>query len=288
MTNWLTGSLIGGGLFLILSSCLPGPYAPARKALRSRAPKRLTQIQVLQNQLAEIIAPQLDLDPIKRSQADLLLRNLGHTETPELFHARAMAQSFFFVALCAAVLIVSVPLGIGVMAFCGIWYYNHQISSLERELAEKREAIERELPQFASTICQSLGTTRDIVAILASYRRVCGPALAGEIDKTLNDIMTGNAERAIHALESRVASPKLAQLTRGLLAVLRGDDQRQYFDVLAEEFRKSQDEAIERELLQRPQKLYPYMGVLFVFLVLMIAVSIGTDLVQSLRAVFVK
>lgn len=285
MTNWLAALLMGGGAFLVLTACFPGLYAPAQKALRFRAPKRLTQTQIILNELAEKIAPRLDLDPIKKSQTEMMLRNLGHTESPELFHAKAITQSAYFVVLSSISLLVSVPAGIAIMFFCGFWFYNHQTNSLERELAEKRVAIERELPQFASTICQSLGTTRDIVAILTSYRRVCGPALAQEIDKTLNDIMTGNPERAIHAFEGRVASPKLSQLTRGLLAVLRGDEQRQYFDVLAGEFRRAQEEAIERELLQRPQKLYPYMGILFLFLVLMIAASIGPDLVNSFRSI---
>ncbi len=172
------------------------------------------------------------------------------------------------------------------MALAGIAYYNKQRKTLEKELAARRAAIERELPQFASTIRQSLGTTRDVVAILTSYRRVCGQTLAGEIDKTLNDMMTGNAVRAIQALEGRVASQKLGQLTRGLLAVLRGDDQRMYFDVLAEEYRKSQDEEVERELLQRPQKLNPYMAMMFVGFLLMIAASIGAELFNSIHQFF--
>ena len=282
--NWISAALSAMGIYLILSASFPGIYAPARKALRFRAPKKLTQSQVLQNQIAEWIAPRLDLDPIKRSRTELLLRNLNHSETPELFQARALSRSLFATVAGMPVIVLSLPLGLIVMLFIGISYYRKQFSSLERELEEKRAIIERELPQFASTICQSLGTTRDVVAILTSYRRVCGPTLAGEIDKTLNDIMTGNAERAIRALESRIASPKLSQLTRGLLAVMRGDDQRQYFDVLAEEFRRSQDEAVERELLQRPQKLYPYMGVLFVFFALMIGASLGLDLINSLHA----
>lgn len=281
--NWLSGIFLFLGLFLIATSFYPGIYPPARKAIRFRAPKRLTQSQVLQNQLAEQIAPRLDLDPIRRSRTEMLLRNLGHTESPELFLARAMAQSIFVVTLCAPLLLLSVPLGFGSMLLGGFGYYNNQVQSLERELELKKASIERELPQFASTICQSLGTTRDVVAILSSYRRVCGPTLASEIDKTLNDIITGNAETAIHAFEARVASPKLSQVTRGLLAVMRGDNQREYFDILSAEFCKSQDEAVERELLRRPKKLHPYMGILFIFFVLMLIVSLGTDFTQTIK-----
>lgn len=284
--EWLAAILIAGGAFCVFTASFPGIYAPARKALRGRAPKTLTQSQVLQNQLAEKIAPRLELDPIKRSQTEALLRNLGHTESPELFHARAIAGGLFMSGLCAALLLFSVPLGLAGMALAGIAYYNKQRKTLEAELAARRAAIERELPQFAATIRQNLGTTRDVVAILTSYRRVCGQTLAGEIDKTLNDMMTGNAVRAIQALEGRVASQKLGQLTRGLLAVLRGDDQRMYFDVLAEEYRKSQDEEVERELLQRPQKLNPYMAMMFVGFLLMIAASIGAELVGGIHQFF--
>ena len=282
---WIAGALAAHGMYLLLSYFFPGVYRPARKVMRLLAPKRLTRSQVMQNQIAEKIAPQLSLDPIKRAQMEMTLKNLGHTESPELFQARALAQSLYFAAMASVTLLISVPLGAGIMVFCGIWFYNRQSGSLERELIKKREQIEKELPQFSSTICQSLGSTRDIVAILSAYRRVCGPTLAQEIDKTLNDVVTGNAERAIHAFEMRIASPKLSQLTRGLLAVLRGEDQRQYFDILAAEFRKSQDEAIERELLERPHKLYPYMGVLFVFLILMIVASLGTDIYHSLGSI---
>ncbi|MDN0033748.1 hypothetical protein QVN85_12630 [Oscillibacter valericigenes] len=284
--EWLVAILISAGAFLVCTASFPGIYPPARKALRSRAPKALTQSQVLQNQLAEKIAPRLELDPIKQSQTAALLRNLGHSESPELFHAQALAGSLFAAALCTILLLFSVPFGLVGMGLAGISFYRKRQKMLEKELAAKRAAIERELPQFASTIRQSLGTTRDVVAILSSYRRVCGPALAGEIDKTINDMTTGNAERAIRALESRVASPKLGQLTRGLLAVLRGDDQRMYFDVLAEEYRKSQNEEVERELLRRPQKLYPYMGAMFVGFALMLVVSLGTEILSGIHQYF--
>ncbi|MET0018005.1 hypothetical protein [Oscillibacter sp.] len=284
--EWLAAILITTGAFCVFTARFPGIYAPARKALRFRAPKALTQSQVLQNQLAEKIEPMLELDPIKRSQTEALLRNLGHTESPELFHAQALAGSIFASALCVVFLLFSVPLGVADMVLVGFGYYSKRRKTLEKELARKRAAIERELPQFAATIRQSLGTTRDVVSILTSYRRVCGQTLAGEIDKTLNDIITGNAEQAIRALESRVASPKLGQLTRGLLAVLRGDDQRMYFDVLAEEYRKSQDEEVDRELLHRPQKLYPYMGLMFSGFILMLIASLGAEILTQIHQFF--
>lgn len=284
--KWLIAALVAGGVYALCTARFPGIYAPARKALRCRAPRPLTSTQVLQNRFAEFLAPRLNLDPIKRAQTESLLRNLGHEESPELFEARAMTQGLSVSLLCAVLLLFSVPIGLLAMVCIGVWYYRQKVKTLEKELQQKRAAIERELPQLASTIRQQLGTTRDVVAILTAYRRVCGPVLSGEIDKTLNDMMTGNAERALRSLETRVGSARLGQLTRGLIAVMHGEEQRLYFDVLADEFTKAEDEAIERELLQRPQKLNPYMAMMFGGLVLMIAASIGTNIVSYVRQFF--
>lgn len=286
MWKWLVSILAALGVYCILTARFPGIYGPARTALRRRAPKPLTQSQVLQNILAQKIAPLLQLDPIRGEQLKSLLVNLGHSETPELFQAHAMAEGLTMSLLSCPLLLVSVPLGAAAMALIGYAFYARKSKRLEKELKEKRESIERELPQFAATIRQSLNTTRDVVAIFSAYRRVCGPTLRSEIDRTLNDMMTGNAERAIKALESRVASPKLGQLTRGLVAVLRGDDQRVYFDILTEEYQKAQDEEVEKTLLLRPRQLYPYMAALGVCFALMIAASVGHDILSKIQILF--
>ena len=88
--KWMIVLLITLGTYFLLASRFTGIYAPARKALRGRAPRPLTHLQVLQNQLAEKITPSLNLDPIEKAQTETLLQNLGHTESPELFQARAM------------------------------------------------------------------------------------------------------------------------------------------------------------------------------------------------------
>lgn len=286
MWNWLVAILASFGVYCILTARFPGIYGPARRALRKRAPKPLTQSQIMQNRLAQKIAPLLQLEPIQRDQMKNMLVNLGHTETPELFQAHAIAEGVTMAVLSAPLLLLSLPLGAGAMLIIGYAFYKKQVKRLTKELKIKREAIERELPQFASTIRQSLNSTRDVIAIFKSYSRICGPTLRGEIDKTLNDMLTGNNERAIKAMEGRVASPKLGQLTRGLVAVLRGENQSVYFDVLAEEYKKAQDEEVERELLRRPQQLYPYMGLLGVCFLAMIAASLGQDIFSKIHVLF--
>jgi len=264
----------------------PGVYRPAAVAVRHRASKSITQSEIIIQKIATVLEPHIDMDPIRQAHLAENLKSLGHTETPERWQACALTRTFLFALALSPLLLISPFFGGALMALTGAYIYQNQKKSLTKEMEARRQSIERELPQFASTIRQSLNSTHDVVAILTTYRKICGAALQGEITRALNDMVTGNPERAIKALESRVASPKLGQVTRGLIAVLRGDDQRVYFDMLAAEFRKAQNEEVEKELLKRPAKLHPYMALLFACLGLMIAAALGKFLATQFNYFF--
>lgn len=286
MKNLVVFALCTLGLWLLIPTRLPGVYRPAALAIRHRTPKTLSQLEVAVQRFAAVLEPHIDMEPIKRARLMETLSSLGRSETPEVWQSRTIAKALFLAMAAIPVLSVSPLFGGVIVLLLGITTYGQQRKALEREMEARRRLIERELPQFASTIRQSLNNTCDVVAILETYRKVCGVALKEEITRTLNDIMTGNSERALKALESRVASPKLSQVVRGLITVLRGDDQRIYFDMLTAEFRKAQNEEVEKELLQRPSKLNPYMGLLFACIFLMVAVALGTYLAQQMTSLF--
>ena len=282
----LVAFLLGSGIYLMGTSWLPGVYRPAAKALRCRADRKMTSTQVLVERLADRLEPLLDLDPIRRAELADILTNLRYPESPERFRAKAAAQAA--VMTCAVIWLpfFSVPIGVAAVVATAAAVYQREEKKLKLALEQRRKAIERELPQFASTIRQSLNTTRDVTTILRNYKRSAGPALRQEIERTLNEAVTGNIEKAVSRLEARVASARLGQLTRGLIAVLRGDDQRAYFDVLAGEYRKAQDEEVNRLLLERPKALHPYMAAMFAALVVMIAATVGVDLIEQMGNMF--
>lgn len=287
MLTALCFTLISLGLFLlVLPHCRGRIYRPAALAIRHRAPKPITQTEAAVQRIASVLEPHIDMDPINRSQLSETLQSLDHTETPETWQARTLARALLFAVMLLPLILVSPFFCVAGMGLMGVAIYRQQHSQLTAEMRTRRQSIERELPQFAGTIRQSLNGTHDVVAILTTYQKICGPALRDEITRTLNDMITGNPERAIKAMEGRVASAKLGQVTRGLIAVLRGDDQRIYFDMLAAEFRKSQNEEVEKELLKRPDKMNPYMVMLFVCVCLMIGASLGKYIAQQMGAFF--
>lgn len=284
--NTLIAILIWMGVYFVGTSKLPGVYKPAAQALRARADKKMTGSQMLVIRIAEKLEPLIVMEPLRRAELTDVLSSLGRPESPENFRAKAIAQASVMATGMIWLLLVSVPVGIIAIIATAISVFQREEKKLKMDLDERRKAIERELPQFASTIRQNLNSTRDVITILRNYHRIAGPALQQEIERTLNEAMTGSVERAVTQLEARVSSAKLGQLTRGLIGVLRGDDQRPYFDVLTGEFRKAQDEEVNRILLERPKALHPYMAVMFVALIIMIGATVGVDLVNQMGLMF--
>ena len=274
------------GAMLVVFTLRPGLYGPAVRALRARAPGKPTQTERAIHVVSLRLLPFMDIEPIRRTRLAEILSSLGRGESPEAFMAQAVAKGLLLAAALSWSLLLSPYLGLGLMAGVCFAVYSGQEKKLRGEMEQRQQRIERELPQFASTIRQNLNSTHDVNAILSTYRKVCGPILKNEIDRTLNDMVTGNPERALKALEGRVASPKLGQLVRGLIAVLRGDDQRAYFDMLTMEYRKAQNEEVTKILLQRPDQLNPYLGLLFLGLVLMITAALGTYIIEQLNILF--
>ena len=56
--------------------------------------------------------------------------------------------------------------------------------------------------------------------------------------------------------------------------------------MLAGEYRKAQDEEVNRLLLERPKALHPYMAAMFAALVVMIAATVGVDLIEQMGNMF--
>lgn len=286
--NFLIGILLATGLYFVVTSHCASVFRPMAIALRKRTPKPPNQTERLTNCISHKILPLISIDdPAKRNQLGEALKNLGSNDTPELYKAKAISKAgILAVAVCIVCVPISTFIGVALTAVVFGILYTNEMKRLNKQLHERRQLIERELPQFASTICQSLHSTRDVVSILTSYRKICGPALSGEIAHTLNDMVTGNPERALKALESRISSTQLSQLTRGLVSVLHGEEQSIYFQILASELRKAQDEEVSKELQQRPAQTYPYLGLLFICLLLMIAASLGTYIAHQMGSFF--
>jgi len=279
------------GMYLIFSGCFPRIHPGAERAVNARAGKKDSTSTILIRKIAVKLLPIISIEDMKRQRLADTLRILGEEESPELFEAMAWATGMFY---ALSILIVSPvfhlvtmllmpeagPLMVyqlcGVLAVILLFIGRGAVTSdLEKKMKLRKQAIEWELPQFSGTVLQSLGHTRNVIDILESYRKICGPALRHEIDQTLNDMRTGNHEAAIKNLAGRVGSGSFTLLAQCLIGLLRGDDQQSYFQIITKDFSKTQHELLKKELLSRPEKLTINNILLLGGMLLMLFVAIG-------------
>lgn len=279
--------MLCAGSYFLLGNTVLAPTPSARKAALHRGGVKATLLQTAKTKLASKIVGYISFDDeLKRQKLQTELASIGSPDSPEQFMAMTLTTTAIQALPGATLVLLSPLLGFVLAVAMGCLAYRKERNKLAEQAQMRREAIEMELPQFARTIRQSLNTTRDVVQIMEAYRKICGPVLRREIDRTLNDLKSGNAHKALAAFDARVNSPQVSALVRGLIGLLQGDDQRNYFEMVAFDCAKTQDELIKRELLKRPDRLNANGWYMVGCVVLMMVVAIGGATLPSLNKLF--
>ena len=177
-------------------------------------------------------------------------------------------------------LMVPVLIGLAVALWFSTYY------SVFDFVKKRRKLIESEIPRFALTIGQNLENDRDVLKILTSYRRVAGKDFGAELDQTIADMKTGNYENALIRFETRIGSPMLSDVIRGLIGVLRGDDQRMYFKMICFDMRQIEQNNLKKEAAKRPKKIQRYSMMMLICIMIIYLVVLCTEVMSSLGAFF--
>lgn len=277
----LSVALSSVGLYFIITEYVLIPSQAARKAISaSKIVKDRRLLEVILDPLAKILEQKFPWNDLQMENLDQTLRTIGNDTTARRYCANALSQSIIVGAFAIPLMFLS-PLLMFPPIGLAIYAYMRQMKEPDKLLKIKRERIEAELPKFASTISNSLHTTKDVIKILRSYRKVCGDELREELDITLADMKTGTDETALRKLEGRIGSSKLSELVRGLLSVLRGEDQVMYFQIKNEELRKEHIERLRREIIMRPGKLSGAMIITFVLIIVMLLYVLVTQVMGN-------
>ena len=150
------------------------------------------------------------------------------------------------------------------------------------KIKAKRKRIEYELPRFVSHIDKTLKHNRDVLYILDSYRENAGEDMKQELSITAADMRSGNVEIALTRLESRVGSTMMSDVTRGLIALYRGDDNRVYWGQIVMKFSDYQRQLLKQQANAVPRKVKKLsMALMFCFIMIYVVV-IGQVLLTSL------
>jgi hypothetical protein len=147
----------------------------------------------------------------------------------------------------------------------------------------RRGRIEAETPRFTSYVVQNIAHRQDTPAIIHGYRKVAGEALGKELDILYADMRTKNHEAALIDFESRIDSPLVSELVRGLIGLERGEDMQAY--LLNAEARMNEHEVatLEKEAAARPDRLAPASWALFASIMFLYMAVLGVQLFSSIR-----
>ena len=264
---------------------------PTRKTSRmmlmaQRQGKRRENIfDVYAAKVSSKIAPYVRLDKMKRVTLERTLKIAGNNLTPECYTAKAWVIAGT-VALCAVPMAFLIPLMVPVLIGLAValWFSTYYMAF--DYVKKRRKRMEKEIPRFALSIGQSLENDRDVLKILTSYRRIAGKEFGVELDQTVADMKTGNYEQALLHLEARVDSPLLSDVTRGLIGVLRGDDQRMYFQMITFDMRQIEQNDLKKEAAKRPRLIQRYSMMMLLCIIMIYMVVLCVEVFDSLGVFF--
>ena len=264
---------------------------PTRKTSRmmlmaQRQGKRRENIfDVYAAKVSSKIAPYVRLDKMKRASLERTLKIAGNSLTPECYVAKAWVIAGT-VALSAVPMAFLIPLMVPVLIGLAVALWFSTYYTAFDYVKKRRKRMEKEIPRFALSIGQSLENDRDVLKILTSYRRIAGKEFGAEIDQTIADMKTGNYEQALLHLEARVDSPLLSDVTRGLIGVLRGDDQRMYFQMITFDMRQIEQNDLKKEAAKRPRLIQRYSMMMLLCIIMIYMVVLCVEVFDSLGVFF--
>lgn len=284
----IIGALIGVGVFFIFMDMKGIPYLKTSQSVENIAKKQMNKTSALEvwlSGLSEWLSKHIKLNEFKRAQLEADLITAQIDKTPEQYKSDAIVKAaligvlaipvaFFMPILCPVILILAVVL------------YNMEIKKVAKKIGVKRERIEYELPRLVFTIEKTLKHSRDVLYMLDSYRENAGPELKHELDITVADMKSGNNEAAITRLESRVGSPMMSDVCRGLIGILRGDDTELYWASLEIKFNDVQRQQLRIRAQKVPKKVKRLSMCLLVCFMLTYVVVILSQIVDSLGTLF--
>jgi len=287
-TLLLFAALFATGLFFILSEVLKLPTMGTAKAMLSyakRKKKSANTTEVWLMSLAVRLSGHLPMDEYKKSRMGNVLKAAGISMTPEVYAAYAIVKAGA-VLLGVIPCLLLLPLLAPIVFFLALLVYFKETGRADGQLREKQEQIENELPRFVATVEQTLKSSRDVLAMLETYKKNAGADFARELDIVTADMRSSSYEAALTRFEARLNSPMLSDVVRGLIGVLRGDDSTVYFQMLAHDFKALELQRLKSRAQKIPPKIRIFSFVMLMCFLFTYLTIIAYEIIKSLGQMF--
>lgn len=275
------------GLFFLAADFLKLPTLATEKALlqATNTSKKNLNMDVWVGDLATKLEKFVRIHEFKRPRLLSALNAAGIPQSPEEYVAACMLKGSLLGFLSIPCLFL-VPVIAPFFLVIGFLVYFKEVGKAEQLLADKREKVEVQLPRFAATIAQELQNSRDILAIIERFKKSANDTFGNELDILTADMRSASYETALARCQTRINSPMLVDIMQGLIAVLRGDDGKVYFQMLAHDFKQLELQKLKAEALKVPPKIRKLSFSIMVCLMLVYLTIIIYEIIRSMGSMF--
>jgi pilus assembly protein TadC len=254
-------------------------------AVSRKGRKKENILEVYIIELSEKLGSLIKLSQYKKKKLTSSLKSVGLNMTPEIFIAKAYVKAGF-ILLSVILAFVFLPIIAPVNIVITILVFFKELGSLDEFLRKSRNEIENELPRFVNTLSASLKSSRDVVSILEIYKESTKGAFKRELEITTGDMKTGNIELALTRFETRINSSMLSDVIRGLIGVVRGDNNTLYFEMLSHDFKQLEIQRLKAEVMKRPAKIKKYSMMLLGCFILTYLSVMFIQIIESMGELF--
>lgn len=285
---FIFGIFLAIGLYMIVADVLKLPSRRATKAIATvdrREKKKAKNFDVFINEISMKVGRFIKLSKYNKRKLSATLKSAGINLSPETYVARAWVKAGLTLLGVIPALLVF-PLLFPVILFLSIAIYFKEIRRADEAMKERREDIEYELPRFVATLAEEFKASRNVLAILETYKINAGPSFKKELEITIADMRSGNYETAVSNLAARIGSAKLSGVVRGLIGVLSGDDGVVYFQIQSFELKQLEIQRLKTMAKARPGKIRKYsFAMLFCFMLMYLSVMF-IEIISTLGKMF--
>lgn len=277
------------GLYFVLASALKLPTLQTGRAMAGVSKKKKATLSVMIDDSLMALTVKLSkvirINEYKRIRLDNTLKAANINMTPEEYKAHAILKAGLFLLPVLPMFYIFPAINIALILLAVLTYFKEN-GKAENDLREKKEMIEAELYRFTSTLTQELKNSRDVLSILERYKKNAGEEFKHELDVLCADMRSSSYEAALTRFESRLNSPQLSDVVRGLIGVLRGDDSAVYFQMLTHDFKQMELQRLKAKAAKIPPKIRVFSFVMLGCYVATFFVIIFYEIIGSMATMF--
>lgn len=276
------------GIYLIFLDILKLPTKRTRKvinAIGKRKGKKIKNFEIFVEELAILQSKYIKMTDYNKRKMVATLKSANIKLSPETFIAKAWVKAELTLLLIIPVFFI-LPIIFPIVLILSISIYFKEVQRADKMVRKRRENIEFELPRFVFCLLQELQANRNILAILETYKQNAGKYFKNELEVTIADMKSGNYESALTRFETRIGSPGVSDVVRGLIGVIHGNDNIIFFQVLSHDLKQLELQRLKTIAMKRPRKVKKYSFAMLFCFMLMYMVIIFQEIIKNVDTFF--